>query len=34
MEASLHKEGKSLRQSDLVEMDRLWEESKKKKRRS
>jgi len=32
IEASLHKEGKSLRQSDLAEMDRLWEESKKKKR--
>ncbi len=32
IEASLHREGKSLRQSDLVEMDRLWEESKKKKR--
>jgi tetrapyrrole methylase family protein/MazG family protein len=31
IEASLHQEGKSLRQSDLVEMDRLWEESKKKK---
>jgi len=31
IEASLHKEGKSLRQSDLAEMDRLWEESKKKK---
>jgi tetrapyrrole methylase family protein/MazG family protein len=31
IEASLRKEGKSLRQSDLVEMDRLWEESKKKK---
>jgi len=31
VEASLHKEGKSLRQSDLAEMDRLWEESKKKK---
>ena len=31
IEASLHKEGKSLRQSDLVEMDRLWEESKKRK---
>jgi tetrapyrrole methylase family protein/MazG family protein len=29
IEASLHREGKSLRQSDLVEMDRLWEESKK-----
>jgi tetrapyrrole methylase family protein/MazG family protein len=32
IEASLHKEGKSLRQSDLVEMDRLWEESKKRRR--
>jgi len=31
IEASLRKEGKSFRQSDLVEMDRLWEESKKKK---
>jgi tetrapyrrole methylase family protein / MazG family protein len=31
IEASLRKEGKSLRQSDLVEMDRLWEESKKRK---
>jgi tetrapyrrole methylase family protein/MazG family protein len=31
IEASLHQKGKSLRQSDLVEMDRLWEESKKKK---
>ena len=31
IESSLHREGKSLRQSDLVEMDRLWEESKKKK---
>ena len=31
IEASLYKEGKSLRQSDLVEMDQLWEESKKKK---
>jgi tetrapyrrole methylase family protein/MazG family protein len=31
IEASLHKEGKSLRQSDLVEMDQLWEESKKRK---
>ncbi len=30
IEASLHKEGKSLSQCDLVEMDRLWEESKKK----
>ncbi len=33
IEASLRKKGKSLRQSDLAEMDRLWEESKKKKRR-
>jgi tetrapyrrole methylase family protein/MazG family protein len=33
IEASLRKERKSLRQSDLVEMDRLWEESKKKKKR-
>jgi len=31
IEASLRKGGKSLRQSDLAEMDRLWEESKKKK---
>jgi uncharacterized protein YabN with tetrapyrrole methylase and pyrophosphatase domain len=31
IEASLHQGGKSLRQSDLAEMDRLWEESKKKK---
>jgi tetrapyrrole methylase family protein/MazG family protein len=31
IEASLRKQGKSLRQSDLAEMDRLWEESKKKK---
>ena len=31
IEASLHREGKSLRQSDLIEMDRLWEESKKNK---
>jgi tetrapyrrole methylase family protein/MazG family protein len=32
IEATLHKEGKSLHQSDLVEMDRLWEESKKRKK--
>jgi tetrapyrrole methylase family protein/MazG family protein len=32
IEASLHKEGKSLRQSDLVEMDRLWKESKRRKK--
>jgi len=31
IEASLHQKGKSLRQSDLAEMDRLWDESKKKK---
>ena len=31
IEASLHRKGKSLRQSDLAEMERLWEESKKKK---
>jgi tetrapyrrole methylase family protein/MazG family protein len=31
IEASLRKQGKSLRQSDLIEMDQLWEESKKKK---
>jgi tetrapyrrole methylase family protein/MazG family protein len=31
IEASLRKEGKSFHQSDLVEMDRLWEESKKRK---
>lgn len=34
IEASLHRKGKSLRQSDLAEMERLWEESKKKKWRS
>jgi tetrapyrrole methylase family protein/MazG family protein len=31
IEVSLRKEGKSFHQSDLVEMDRLWEESKKRK---
>ena len=31
IEASLHKEGKPLCQSDLAEMDRLWQESKRKK---
>jgi len=31
IETSLHKEGKSFHQSNLIEMDRLWEESKKKK---
>ncbi len=33
IEASLHRKGKSLRQSDLAEMERLWEESKRKKRK-
>jgi uncharacterized protein YabN with tetrapyrrole methylase and pyrophosphatase domain len=31
IEASLHEQGKSFSQSNLIEMDRLWEESKKKK---
>jgi tetrapyrrole methylase family protein/MazG family protein len=31
IESSLHKEGKSIHQSNLIEMDKLWEESKKKK---
>ncbi len=31
IEFSLHQEGKSFRQSNLIEMDRLWEESKKMK---
>ena len=31
IETSLRKEGKTLQQSNLIEMDRLWEESKKKK---
>jgi tetrapyrrole methylase family protein/MazG family protein len=31
IEACLHREGKSFRQSNLTEMDRLWQESKKKK---
>jgi tetrapyrrole methylase family protein/MazG family protein len=30
IETSLRREGKSLSQSNLVEMDRLWEESKRK----
>jgi len=30
IEFSLHQEGKSFRQSNLIEMDRLWEESKLK----
>ena len=29
VEASLRREGKSLRHSNIVEMDRLWEEAKK-----
>ena len=29
IERTLHQQGKSLQQSDLIEMDRLWEESKK-----
>jgi len=32
VEVSLKKRGKSLRQSDLIEMDQLWEEAKHKKR--
>ena len=32
MEFSLKKKGKSLRQSNLIEMDQLWEEAKYKKR--
>ena len=31
IEASLRKEGRLLHHSNLIEMDRLWEESKKKK---
>jgi tetrapyrrole methylase family protein/MazG family protein len=31
IETSLHGQGKSFSQSNLTEMDRLWEESKKKK---
>jgi len=30
IETSLHRQGKSFRQSSLIEMDRLWEESKLK----
>ena len=33
IEKSLRKKGKTLRQSNLIEMDRLWEEAKKKKRK-
>jgi tetrapyrrole methylase family protein/MazG family protein len=32
VEISLRKKGKSLRQSNLIEMDQLWEEAKHKKR--
>jgi tetrapyrrole methylase family protein/MazG family protein len=32
VEVSLKKRGKSLRQSNLIEMDQLWEEAKHKKR--
>lgn len=32
IETSLHKQGKSLQQSSLMEMDRLWEEAKMRKR--
>jgi tetrapyrrole methylase family protein/MazG family protein len=31
IETSLRREGKSLSQSNLIEMDRLWEESKRKR---
>jgi uncharacterized protein YabN with tetrapyrrole methylase and pyrophosphatase domain len=31
VETSLHREGKSFSQSNLIEMDRLWEESKKER---
>jgi uncharacterized protein YabN with tetrapyrrole methylase and pyrophosphatase domain len=30
IETSLHRRGKSLHQSDLIEMDQLWEEAKKR----
>lgn len=33
IEGSLHKMGRSLKQSDLLEMDGLWEEAKKKERK-
>ncbi len=32
IERSLHKKGKSFRQSNLIEMDQLWKEAKKKKK--
>jgi len=31
IETSLRKKGKSFHQSNLIEMDQLWEEAKKKK---
>jgi tetrapyrrole methylase family protein/MazG family protein len=34
IEHSFYREGKSFRQSNLIEMDHLWEESKKKKWRN
>lgn len=33
IETSLRKEGKTFHQSNLMEMDRLWEEAKRKRRR-
>jgi len=33
IEASLRRAGKSVRQSNLIEMDRLWEEAKKRKKK-
>jgi tetrapyrrole methylase family protein/MazG family protein len=33
VERALRREGRSFHRSDLVEMDRLWEESKKKEKR-
>lgn len=33
VEISLRKKGKSLRQSNLIEMDQLWEEAKRRKRK-
>jgi tetrapyrrole methylase family protein/MazG family protein len=33
IEVSLHRRGRSLHQSNLMEMDRLWEEAKKRKKK-
>ncbi len=33
IERALHRKGRSFHQSDLIEMDRLWEESKKKEKK-